>query len=129
MYHVENRGVGADAEGEREDGDSGEARGFPQHAQGVADVPGRGFEEVHAARLAAFLFELIDSAEFETSAAASFQERQAGLNELFDLLVEVKAQFVVEFVFDGTTPEQGTQANQDVTEHVPLPEGSNAGTP
>jgi hypothetical protein len=111
MYRVENRGVGADAEGEREHGDSGELRRSSQHAQRVADIPGQVLEEVHAASVAAFLFELINSAEFEASASPSFRERQAGLDELFDLPIEVKVQFVVEFAFDGTALKQGTQAN------------------
>jgi hypothetical protein len=40
----EDGGVGADAEGEGEDGYSREARGFAQHAEGVAQILGQDFD-------------------------------------------------------------------------------------
>src|SRR3979411_3194934 len=38
VYHRENGGVGADAEGERENGDSSEGGRLPQHAEAVTAV-------------------------------------------------------------------------------------------
>jgi len=46
---------------------------------------------VHATSFAAFFLDLVRAADGEASAAARFRERQPGLNELLDLLVEMKA--------------------------------------
>src|ERR1700688_1518256 len=54
MYHVEDRGVGANTEGEREYSDGGEARRFAQHAQAVTHVLHKLFEPSPAPRDVAF---------------------------------------------------------------------------
>ncbi len=77
---------------------------------------------MYTARFAAFLFDLVSAAEDESRAAARFRKKQARLNELLDLLIEVKPQFFVEFALDSVAAKQGPQANQDVAEHLPLPE-------
>jgi len=38
VHHAEDRGVGTDTQGERDDSDSGEARPLSQHAESVANV-------------------------------------------------------------------------------------------
>src|SRR6185437_1592597 len=72
IHDAENGGVGADAESEREHGDGGEAGGFAEHAQGVAEVLRQIVNIVCAAHVAAFLFELFDAAEVQKSVAAGF---------------------------------------------------------
>jgi hypothetical protein len=52
---------------------------------------------------------LVSAAEFEARAAPSFRERQAGPNEFLDVLLEVKAQLVIEFIFEGVAVKQRTQ--------------------
>jgi len=54
----ENRRVRADAEGEGKHGDGGEAGGFAQHAQTVAQILYEVLNPVYFARVAAFLFGL-----------------------------------------------------------------------
>jgi hypothetical protein len=57
---------------------------------------------------------LVGAAEFETRAPPRFRERHAASNEFLDLLLEMKSQLVVEFVFDCVAPKQPAQPNQDV---------------
>ena len=63
----------------------------------------------YAAGVAAFLFDQVRAADEKTRAAARFRERQAGLNQFLDLLVEVKAQLVVKFVLDRVAANQRSQ--------------------
>ena len=77
---------------------------------------------MHAAGFAAFLFDLVSTPENKASAAAGFRGRQAGLNELLDLPIEMKAQFVLKLFLDSVPSKQGAQADQEIIEHVPLPE-------
>jgi hypothetical protein len=77
--------------------------------------------------VAAFLLDLIGAADGEASAAAGFRERQAGLNEFLDLLVEMEAQLSVEFALDGVAAEKGSKANQEITQHLHLLESSSMG--
>jgi hypothetical protein len=65
----ENRRVRADAEGEGKHGDGGEAGGFAQHAQTVAQILYEVLSPVYFARVAAFLFGLLGPAQVESRAA------------------------------------------------------------
>ena len=67
----EDGGIGADAEGEREDGDGGEGRILAQAADGVAHVLHEDFEGGTDADVADILFDLFHTAEI----AAGFLER------------------------------------------------------
>ena len=60
---AEDGGVGADAERESEYGDDGESRRFSQHSQRVAKIAEEILEELHAALVAAFLFQLLCAAD------------------------------------------------------------------
>ena len=40
---------------------------------------------------------------------------------LFDLLLKVKAKFIVEFRFDGVAPEQRSESDQQVAAHGAAP--------
>src|SRR5690348_3198665 len=71
----EDGGVGADAEGEGEDGDCREARGLAQHAEAEAQILREAFDEADAAGLAALFLDAFEAAEFEARAAESFRAR------------------------------------------------------
>ena len=52
VHNAEDRGVGADAEGEGQDGDGGEAGRFAQHAEGEATIRENRIEPILNMRLA-----------------------------------------------------------------------------
>src|SRR5467141_1425249 len=110
----------ADAEGKGENGESGEPRTFPQDPQAVTNILDERFDEAHASRIAMFFFKLFHSAEFQPRAAPGFRCRQAGLDELRDLLLEMKAQLLVDFSLDTFPAEERTRAQQQVIPHGPL---------
>src|ERR1700723_2732989 len=96
IYVAEDGGIGADAEGESDDGDGGESGSFAQGTEPVANVLDESFDKVDAAGFATFFFDVIFAAEFETGAAECFAARNAGVDKLGDVLVEAEAEFVVE---------------------------------
>ena len=67
-----------------------------------------------------FLLELFHSAKIQTRAAFGFLRRQAGLDELGDLSLEVEAQFVVKLGFHIFPAKEGAQAQQQIVQHGPL---------
>src|SRR5690348_3966799 len=91
----EDGGVGADAEGEGEDGDCREARGLAQHAEAEAQILREAFDEADAAGLAALFLDAFEAAEFESRAAESFGARDAGAEEIFSVGVDVGAKLGV----------------------------------
>src|SRR5580698_7789933 len=99
IYVAEDGGIGADAEGESDDGDGGESGSFAQGAEPVANVLDESFDEVDA---------------------AGFAARDAGVDEFGDVLVEVEAEFVVKFGFDLGAAKDGAQADQQVAQHRAL---------
>ena len=66
------------------------------------------FDELHAARFAAFFFQLLGAAERESCLSRRFVASYSLRDELFDLMLVVKAQLVVEFGFDGFRDEIAT---------------------
>src|ERR1700721_3829953 len=87
IYVAEDGGIGADAEGESDDGGGGEAGSFAQGAEPVANVLDESFEEVDAAGFATFFFDVIFAAEFEAGATDSFAAGDAGGGGVGDMLV------------------------------------------
>ncbi len=120
INHTKNRCVRANSERKGQDGYRGETWILAQRAHTVANVLQQRFDEAHPARIAMFLFELFHSAEFQTSPTLGLFRRQAGLDELRDLLLEVEAQFVVKFGLHVFPAEEGAQAQQQVVQHGPL---------
>jgi hypothetical protein len=94
IRHGEDRGVRADAEGEREYGDRGETRRFAQHAQAEAQVLNQGFKEMRALGFAAFFLELLVAAELEPGASPGLCTRNAGTLEVIGAILDVRAQFL-----------------------------------
>src|SRR5216683_7918269 len=105
---AEDDGGSADAEGKGENGDSGEPRTFPQDPQAVTNILDQHFDEADPAGIAMFLYDLFYSAEFQPGAALGFCRDQAQLDKLRDLILEVKAQFVVKFSLHIFPLKEGT---------------------
>src|SRR6266704_1944477 len=120
INHTKNRCVRTNSERKGQDGNRGETGILAQRAHTVANVLHQRFDEAHAARIAMFLFELFHSAEFQTRPTLGLLRRQAGLDELRDLLLEVEAQFVVKFGLHVFPAEEGAQAQQQVVQHGTL---------
>src|SRR5438034_11583042 len=82
INECENRRGGPDAQGKREHNSSREARRFPQYAQTKAQVLNEILNPVHSARVAAFLFRLLDTAQVEARTAVGLflrsEERRVG---------------------------------------------------
>src|SRR5690348_5965718 len=104
---TENRRIRTDAEGECENGDDGEARGFAQHAEAEAQVLEQILKPADAARVATFLLGLFDAAEFDESGAASFLQAHALGDVGGGLLGDVIAELVVKVGIGAATVEEG----------------------
>jgi hypothetical protein len=94
----ENRRVRADAEGEGKHGDGGEAGGFAQHAQSVAQILYEVLNPVYFARVAAFLFGLLGPAQVESRAAPRLFLRHPFCDVFLGFSFQVVAQLVVQFL-------------------------------
>jgi len=109
----EEGGVGADAEGEREDGDERKGRGFAEGAQSEACVGGKVFEVLSLSFVAAFFACRCDGAK----QAAGFEFRLLWGEAFFDqfglLLFEVKGEFVGELVVEVVFLEEGLEAEEE----------------
>jgi hypothetical protein len=74
---AEDRGVGADSQSQREDGDGEETGAAAQRSQRIAQVLRQIGEPAQAADVAAFFLDLLDAAEFEAGAAFGFDRVHA----------------------------------------------------
>src|SRR5713101_3435082 len=83
---TENRGARANSERQGQDGYRGETGILAQRAHTVANVLQERFDEGHAARIAILLFDLIHSAKLQPRPASGFLRRQAGMDELRNLV-------------------------------------------
>jgi hypothetical protein len=75
---AEDGGGGADAEGERYDGEGGESGVLAEHAEAEGEILHERWEEVGGAGGAAGFHGLGERAEFELGAATGFGGRDAG---------------------------------------------------
>ena len=96
VNHAENCGVGADAEGEREYGDDGEAGIFPQHARAVADVLKENFDGAEGPHIAASLLQQTYVSKPAARGRAAGAGSCALLLEFFLAHGQMEAQFFVE---------------------------------
>ena len=67
---------------------------------------------MHAARLAAFLLHLIDSAELDARAPQRLFAREARALILLDMGIEMEAQFIIEFSFGCLSAEQRAETEE-----------------
>ena len=112
----EDGGVGADAEGESEDGDGSEGGILAQGAQGVADVLEQRFEERDAAGVATFFFGGFEAAKFEAGAAEGFVPRDAGGDEVVGVGFEMEAEFGVHVALHLGAVESGVEPGTEAGE-------------
>src|SRR5579864_1709459 len=95
IYHTENCGICADAEGKREDRDGGETGGLEKYAECVARVLHERFEEMSAQDFARFLFILLIAAKFHARTALGFRARDTRALEIVGAVLDVRAKFLV----------------------------------
>jgi hypothetical protein len=72
IEEMKDRGVGADAERERQDGDECEDRAFPQRSHCVSEIDSHGVDPPEAPRLAHPFLPRLGPAEFEPSPPRGF---------------------------------------------------------
>jgi len=113
----ENRRVRANGEREREEGHAGEAGILAERPKAVAQVLAERFESANAAGIAAFLRDLIGAAEIEANAAACFFWREARLNMLFELAIEVEPEFLIQAGIHRLGAEDRAQTEEQIAEH------------
>jgi hypothetical protein len=69
------------------------------------------FEETDPAGISAFLRDLPGASKLKASAPRGFRMRQALLDVFLDLPLKMKAEFVIEFRFDGFAWKKRAQAD------------------
>jgi hypothetical protein len=99
VHNAEDGGGCADAEGEDENGDEGEAAISCEAAKSKAKVARKNFQVIFQASFAAFLFETFEAAEFDAGATAGLIGAQAGSDIASDLLLDVELELGVEAPF------------------------------
>jgi hypothetical protein len=117
----EDNGVGSDAEGERGDGDGGEAGAFAKHASGIAEVGTKLVEETEAEGGADVFFMSFDGAEFDAGATEGFGGSEARLLEVFGAELDVGEKFGFDARLDGVAMEEGVKIGAKLRHHVRTP--------
>jgi hypothetical protein len=95
---AENGGVRANAERQGQNSNSGEPWRFAQYAQAEAQILNQVLKPVHFARVAAFLFGLLDTAQVESRTAMRLFSRHPLRDVFFGCSFEVVTQLVVQFL-------------------------------
>src|SRR5205807_7300591 len=89
-----------------------------ERSNAKAQISRDGLEARGPAHIAARLFHLLDAAELEARAAQRRVMRHALPLVLLSLVLDVKAELVVELLLQGGAREQRAQAIADVAQHV-----------
>ena len=120
IHHAEDRRGGADAD--RRDGDDGDGEGRrpKEVANGVAQVLEQPVQQVHAARGAALLLDLLHAAEFAQGGVAGLIRGHSGRDVLLRLSLHVEADLGVEFRVCFLFSENVAQAFHQVHRDVPV---------
>src|ERR1700689_5559986 len=104
---TENRGVGADAERETENGEDRKAGAAPKHAQANARIHDQVFEPLKSPGLAGVFARQLNGPEFGASPAQRFVFAEAALFEFRGARFDVELQFVVQLAVEtAATPEE-----------------------
>src|SRR6185436_9450176 len=114
---AEDRRICADADRERQHGHRREAGMAAQRTEAVADVAREMFDEAGAKLVACALPHLLHAAESDQRLPPRLRGRHAGARVLLDLLLDMKADLVIEPIFDLTPADERTKTPQRVTEH------------
>jgi hypothetical protein len=106
---AKNGGIGADSEREAKNRQKGKAGIAAQYAESKAQILERIFDEIDAARFAAFLFDLFHSAQRPQRGVAGLFHAHSTAHVLLNLLLKMELQLVVEFLVGLAPAEDGTQ--------------------
>jgi hypothetical protein len=110
-------GVGSDTEGERGNGDGGEAGAATEHANGVAEVGAKLVEKTEAEGGADVLFVGVDRAELDARAAEGFGGSEAGAFEVLCAELDVSVEFEVDIGLDEVATKKGVEVGAELGLH------------
>ena len=113
VYNGENRGVGADAEGESEDDDGGETRTAMQQAKRVAKIASGLVEPADDIYVASVFLEESGIAEAFLGFAAGFAGRHSGGEIVCGAHFEMRAQLFVEVAIEAISSQHTAQARDE----------------
>ena len=106
IRHGEDRGVRADAEGEGEDGDGGEAGRFAQHASQSASLEAGIRRKCVPWDFADFFLEFLIAAEFNARAALGFARSGRRTLEIARAILDVRAQLLFDLLLKPRPMEE-----------------------
>jgi hypothetical protein len=106
IHQAEDRRVGPDSQGERQDGHRGESQCLSHRSDGVADVLPKLVDEAQPPRLPAFFHHALHTAELETRAPRRFCRRDASAHEVAGVRIHVEAHLVVHAGFETATTKE-----------------------
>ena len=116
-HHAEHRGGGTNGQREHHDRGGGEAGIAPEAAEGEAHVGGEIVERAHAARVERGLAPLLDAAEREQGLPAGRRGVGAGPDARGLVLLEVKADLLVQIALPPAAEDQCPEPLQEVGDH------------
>jgi hypothetical protein len=114
---AEHGGRRSDSEGERGDGDGGEAGAAAEHADGVAEVGAKFVEKTEAEGGADVFFVGFDLSELDAGAAEGFGGGEAGALEVFGAEFDVSVEFEVDGGLDGVATKKGVEVGAKLGPH------------
>ena len=117
VHELENRRVGANSEGERADGNRRKAQIESELPRAESNVLREIFDPPGAARVAAVLFDLLNTAQCKPRATTGVVGREARPLQLGGFVIEVQPELVIELGLDGPALRQRAQAIQQIGEH------------
>ena len=91
---LEDRGVGADAQHQRQDGDHGETAAAPEHARGIAHVVPDTLEPVDRVHVVDFLADAGRVPELAAGGRAGGFGRQTARDVVGDFLIEIAVELL-----------------------------------
>src|SRR5271155_4353601 len=113
---TKDRGVGADAERETENGEERKAGAAPEHAQADAQVHGQMLEPLKLPGLARIFARQLNGAEFRASAAQRFVFADAGFFKFGGASFDVEVDFVVQLAVETDATAQELQPVHEFAE-------------
>ena len=114
-----DRGRGADAEADDEDGEDREAGVAPQHAERVAQILEQRLEGRQPALIAVRLAELRGRAQRQARGALGLLPRHPAPRVVVDEHREMRLQLVIEVSIERGAPEEGPDAGEEAVERGP----------
>ena len=100
MDHAEDRGIGPNAECQREYGHRRKSRVFPEHSDGVMQILQNTLDEIYASHIPALLLNLREAANGPARGVTRFFQCQTRRQVLCHLLFQVEAQLFLQLRVD-----------------------------